>query len=182
MCITFSSSIHLSVAVVNNAALNLGLHISVQVCILVIFIYIPSNEIARAYSSSILIFLRHLHIVFHNGCTNYLCIKSVQGFPFFYIYINTLFSVLLIITILTSIRLYLIVILICISLMIRDCWVSFHVPLVVRGLSIFCCIDFLYYFPVFIFTDISCCLYCFFNSSRIFQHIFRKYSVFPRTV
>lgn len=65
-------------------------------------------------------FLRHLHIVFHNGCTNYLCIKSGQGFPFFYVFINTLFPVLLIINILTSIRFYLIVILICISLMIRD--------------------------------------------------------------
>lgn len=65
-------------------------------------------------------FLRHLHIVFHNGCTNYLCIKSGQGFPFFYVFINALFPVLLIINILTSIRFYLIVILICISLMIRD--------------------------------------------------------------
>ena len=56
-------------------------------------------------------------LFFHNNCTNYSSINSVQSFPFFHILVNTCF-VFLITAILTGVRWSLIVDLICISLMI----------------------------------------------------------------
>jgi hypothetical protein len=37
---------------------------------LIFFGFIPSNRIAESYSNSAFHFLRNLHIVFHNSCTN----------------------------------------------------------------------------------------------------------------
>ena len=55
-------------AVVNSAAVSIGVHISFE--IRVFSVYIPKNRIARSYGNSVFRFLRKLHTVFHNGCTN----------------------------------------------------------------------------------------------------------------
>ena len=54
---------------VNNAAVNIVVHVPFQISIFVFFRYIPTSRIARSYGSSVGV-LRNCHTVFHSGCTN----------------------------------------------------------------------------------------------------------------
>ena len=64
-------------AIVNNAIMNTGVHVSFQS--MVFSRYMPQSEWYDHYMFS---FLRSLHTVFHNGCINLHPTNSVQEFSF----------------------------------------------------------------------------------------------------
>ena len=106
--------------VVNNASVNIGVLMFFCISVFGSFRYIPRSGNSGLKGKFIFNFLRYHHTAFHSGCTSLHSHQQCKRVPFYPYPCQHLFVHLLMKAILTGVRRYIFVVLICISLMISD--------------------------------------------------------------
>ena len=88
-CVTGHLGNFYSLAIVNNAAVNMGTQISPQESAFSSLRYIPRNGIAESDGNSIFNFLKNHCTLSHSTIPFYISISHAQAFQFLHILINT---------------------------------------------------------------------------------------------